>query len=207
MRAIKEMANSNNRMLAVVKHRIGGKENVKGRFHGTFTYHGNESSVPPTDIALDFARSQIYMAGMPGPSYTWSGFSNSAKGSIAEIETDRIMSIVTERLDESLVVLSHYMNWTLADVVVTVHRKALSSHPHHTAWPPNVVKLLEKQLQAKGEYAVYAAASRKLDQRIMFLKNNGVDFDRELKIFQELKVRSTEVSVHHTLACEVDILF
>ena len=34
------------------------------------------------------------------------------------------MTIVTERLDESLVVASHYMGWTLADVVVVSPRKA-----------------------------------------------------------------------------------
>lgn len=38
---------------------------------GTFTYHGNESSVPPLDIATAFARRLPYNAGMPGPSYTW----------------------------------------------------------------------------------------------------------------------------------------
>lgn len=38
---------------------------------GTFTYHGNESSVPPLDIATAFARRMPYNPGMPGPSFTW----------------------------------------------------------------------------------------------------------------------------------------
>lgn len=41
---------------------------VKGSL---FTYHGNETSVPPFAIAMAFAQNLPYKAGMPGPSFTW----------------------------------------------------------------------------------------------------------------------------------------
>jgi len=110
---------------------------------GNFAYHGNESTVPPLDIARAFAASVPYSAGMPAPSYTWSAFANSAAAAIAEVKTDRIMTIVTERLDESLLVASHYLGWSLADVVVTAPRKALSSHPKHTDWPAEAVEAMQ----------------------------------------------------------------
>jgi hypothetical protein len=50
-----------------------GGEVIKGP---TFTYHGDESTVPSEDIALAFARRLPYTAGMPGPSFTWSAFAN-----------------------------------------------------------------------------------------------------------------------------------
>lgn len=56
---------------------------------------------------------------MPGPSFTWSLFSNSATDAVNVLRGDRIMTLVTERLDESLVVTAHYMRWSLADVVNT----------------------------------------------------------------------------------------
>lgn len=36
-----------------------------------FTYHGNESSVPPLGIAMAYAKRLPYNPGMPGPSFTW----------------------------------------------------------------------------------------------------------------------------------------
>jgi hypothetical protein len=72
---------------------------------------------------------------MPGPSYTWSLFSNEVKDALAVIASNRMVSVVTERLDESLVVASHYLNWTLADMVVASHRKAQSEHPKYTMLP------------------------------------------------------------------------
>jgi hypothetical protein len=46
-------------------------------------------------------------------------FLRSPEAAVKVIKTDRLMTIVTERLMESLVVMSHYMGWSLADVVVT----------------------------------------------------------------------------------------
>jgi hypothetical protein len=43
----------------------------------------------------------------------------SPEAAVKIIKTDRMMTIVTERLMESLAVMSHYMGWSLADVVVT----------------------------------------------------------------------------------------
>jgi hypothetical protein len=35
------------------------------------------------------------------------------------MQTERIMTLVSERMDESLVVAAHYMRWSLADMVNT----------------------------------------------------------------------------------------
>lgn len=81
-----------------------------------------------------------------------------------------MMSIVVERLDESLVVASHYMEWSLADVIVVAPRKSLSSHPPPSAWPKEVLERLHKKAEDYGEYTVYNAARKKLDERITHLQ-------------------------------------
>jgi hypothetical protein len=128
----------------VQKWRLGNAKTSTEVVKGTiFTYHGDETTVPPREIAMAYAKRLPYVAGMPGPSYTWSAFAGSAELAIAEMKTDRIMTIVTERLDESLLVASHYLGWSLADVVVTAPRKALSSHPKHTDWPTEAVEAMQ----------------------------------------------------------------
>lgn len=52
----------------VVRLGMAGDGLVKGSL---FTYHGNETSVPPFEIAMAFAQNLPYKAGMPGPSFTW----------------------------------------------------------------------------------------------------------------------------------------
>jgi hypothetical protein len=52
----------------VIRLGMGGEGPVKGSL---FTYHGNETSVPPFEIAMAFAQNLPYKAGMPGPSFTW----------------------------------------------------------------------------------------------------------------------------------------
>ena len=160
-----------------------------------FTYHGNESSVPPEKIAMAYAKKMPYSAGMPGPSFTWSAFANSANSAIDVMRTDRIMTIVTERLDESLVAARHYLGWSLADVVITHPRKALSTHPKYTTWPPAVIEAMQGFLQRTGEIAVYTEANKQLDVRIKKLKAKGIDFDGDLQTLKVLKTRVTEVSI------------
>jgi hypothetical protein len=100
---------------------------------------GNESTSPPTNIAVAFANNlcysegikilvsnhlfiylfyfyislsiylSIYVIGMPGPSYTWSAFSSNLIDAIDILKSDRMVTLVTERLDESLVVSSHFL--------------------------------------------------------------------------------------------------
>lgn len=178
------------------KWRLGNSLSSSSVIKGTiFTYHGNESTVPPVEIAMAYARRLPYVAGMPGPSYTWSAFAGSAELAIEELKKDRIMTIVTERLDESLVVATYYMGWSLADVVVTAPRKALSSHPKHKDWPTEAVEAMEGFLERNGETAVYKEAVKKLDQRIVQLKSTGVDFDTELALFRSLRSRVRKVSL------------
>ena len=128
----------------VQKWRLGNAQTSTAIVKGTlFTYHGDETTAPPHEIAMAYSRRLPYIAGMPGPSYSWSAFAGSAELAIAEMKTDRIMTIVTERLDESLLVASHYLGWSLADVVVTAPRKALSSHPKHADWPAEAVAAMQ----------------------------------------------------------------
>lgn len=123
-----------------------------------------------------------------------SAFANTPNDAVKIISSDRIMTIITERLDESLVVASHYLGWSLADVVVTVHRKALSAHPKHTSWPKEAIATLQQTLIQYGEYDLYNAAAKKLNERILKLNENGVNVNNEVQILQNLRKRVTEVS-------------
>ena len=160
-------------------------------FVGTlFTYHGNEKTVPPHDIAHDFVTRVVLSHGMPGPSLTWSTFSNDLGDAIAEVKKDRIMTLVTERLDESLVVARHYMGWTLADVVVVSPRKARSRHPPVSAWPKDVVTRMRTKLSNYGEFDVYDAGNAKLDSRITDLENRGkANVTAEVALLRSIRSR------------------
>lgn len=141
----------------------GGKnETIEGSL---FRYHGDESTVPPFDIAISYARHLPYRPGMPGPSYTWSAYGRSPKEAIDgfdELLSDVIQSqqeslfdkisslnllwnphemnelksqkvphilpVITERLDESLIVLSEHLKWSIADMVNVMTRKVLLFH-------------------------------------------------------------------------------
>ena len=166
-----------------------------------FKYHGLENTPPPYDIAMYYANHSVYRTGMPGPSYTWSAYADNLSDALDILKSDRICTIVLERLAESLVVAVHYLNWSLADVVVTKHRKALSSHPKHTAWPKPAVDLLVSQFNAPehGEYAMYNASLLKLNERIERLTRQGVDVPAEVVKLNMLQKRVTEVRILHVL--------
>jgi len=173
-----------------IRFRLGQDSVDTGMVKGPlFTYHGNESTVPPKEIAMAFANRLPYIAGMPGPSYTWSTFAKDKEDAEAVIMSDRIMTIVTERLDESLVVARHYLNWSLADVVVSKVRKALSAHPKPSDWPKEAVDTLTRKLKDSGEISIYEAASKKLDQRISSLSEKGINVTIEVALLQEIRSR------------------
>lgn len=46
---------------------------------------------------------------MPGPSLSYSAFSNKLQDALEIVKSDRMATVVVERLDESLVVASHYL--------------------------------------------------------------------------------------------------
>ena len=158
-------------------------------------YHGNESTPPPEHIALRFAQSPPYSSNGPTParwfvaSHSWSLFSNTVGAAVQVIESGRIACLVTERLDESLVILSHHMAWSLADVVVTKSRKAQSPHPSADAWPKRAVKALRASLEVAGEYQVYAAANADLDRRRSALERSGVAVQAEIELLRALRTR------------------
>eukprot|EP01032_Pedospumella_encystans_P005257 gene5257-6251_t len=132
---------------------------------------------------------------MPGPSYTWSAFANNIEDAVRVVNSDRICTVVLERLQESLVVASHVLGWSLADMVVVKHRKALSSHPKAEEWPEEAVQMLRRQLNAPniGEYRLYNASVAKLDQRIQVLKMIGVDIEGEMNTLKVLQRRASEI--------------
>ena len=103
------------------------------------------------------------------------------------------MSLVLERLDESLVVMTHYLGWSLADAVVVMAKKALSSHPTTAEWPIEGIKLVDKVLSKFGENAVYNAAVKKLDQRITQLSRDGVNVTAEVEELRRLRSLAVEV--------------
>eukprot|EP01038_Epipyxis_sp_PR26KG_P012519 gene12519-16791_t len=188
----------------VVSNRIGKYRSNSSLILGKkFTYHGDEYTVPPMDIANRYAKNLAYTAGMPGPSYTWSGFSNNVQDGLKIIESNRIMTVILERLDESLVVLAHDFGWSLADVVVTKHRKALSSHPKSISWPANITQIMKNRLIDKGEYAIYDASTKKLDERIKLLDQNGVDFKNEVQTLKYLRKRVSEICLKNDTYLDV----
>ena len=152
-----------------------------------FYYHGDELTPPPEDIAIQYAKRLPLNEEMPGPSYTWSAFSNNAKSTVNIVKTDRVMTIVLERMDESLVALAHYLNWSLGDIVITVPRKSLSKHPKAEDWPRSAINLLKESLKSKGEYDVYNAVDAKLTERVSALNKNGYNIAEEIKLLQLIK--------------------
>ena len=141
--------------LATRHSKARGDMDDEGYNGNLFRYHGNESTVPSDAIAEEFAQRVFLSHGMPGPSATSAAFAQSPAGAVKVIEGDRIMTVVAERMTESLVVARHYLGWSLADVVVVSPRKALSQHPGYDKWPVAVVDKLRRKLENIGEYSVY----------------------------------------------------
>lgn len=164
-----------------------------------FVYHGNETTAPSEKIALKYSRNLPYSTKGPTvkrflvASHSWSLFATSPHDCARIVASDRMITLVNERFDESLVVLSHHLNWTLADVVVTLSRKALSSHPKADAWPTKAVDQLKSKLAQNGEYEVYKAAVNKLDQRILELRGAGVNVHSEVLTLRRLRSRVVDL--------------
>ena len=150
-----------------IGYRLGEKkfldESNKTIVGPLFTYHGDESTAPPFDIAINYANNLPYRAGMPGPSFTWSAYGQSTKEAIKGLhellydviqsqpqtflekissinilgnfntemnelkndEVTRIFPVITERLDESLIALSEFLHWSIADMVNVMTRKVI----------------------------------------------------------------------------------
>ena len=92
---------------------------------GIFLYHGDEMTAPSEDIALQYAKRLPYREGMPGPSYTWSAYASGAEDAVRAMERGEVAPVVTERMDEALVVLADVFGWSLADMVLVMPRKVL----------------------------------------------------------------------------------
>ena len=66
--------------------------------------------------------SRIYTSGMPGPSLSWSSFSNSAEDASSRFLpqwkhnwSPQVLPMILEKLDESLVLMCDYLGWPLSD--------------------------------------------------------------------------------------------
>ncbi len=182
---------------SITKRQSIGSTNSTSPVNGNlFFYHGDELTPPPEDIAITYAKKLPLSVAMPGPSYTWSAFSNNFQSAVSIIKTDRIMTIVLERMDESLVALAHYLNWSLGDIVITVPRKSLSKHPKAKDWPSSAIKLLTENLKNKGEYDVYNAGDAKLTERINILNKNGYNVAEEIKLLQLIKEKVSNICLN-----------
>ena len=100
-----------------------------------------------------------------------------------------MFTMVTERMEESLVALRHYLGWQLADVVVTKQRKALSKHPKPRDWPENAVQMLNSSLIQLGEWATYQLSHELLEKELNNLRGKGVDIEKEIHMLKALQVR------------------
>lgn len=163
-----------------------------------FNYHGNEKTVPPLKYALEYAERFPYKKQINGPSFTWSLFASDPNEAVSIIQSDRMVTLVLERLDESLIVARHYLNWSLADIVVTMYRKALSSHPKYHEWPSDAIDLIKTKLNNTGEYAIYNASNHKLNERIENLKSKGVNVHKEVQQLKELKSKVSPLCTNET---------
>jgi hypothetical protein len=117
--------------------RIEQTHNLTHPRKGRFVYHGDERTVPPLDLAISYSSNLPYHPGMPGPSNTWSCYANSVDDAIRGLHEMaptnnlevgshyRMAPIILERLDESLIILSHHLEWSIADVINVVPRKVL----------------------------------------------------------------------------------
>ena len=169
---------------------------VKGTEDKHFFYHGDPFTSPTHDIAISYAKNLPYNVGMPGPSFSWSAFGSTLENGIEYLKVGHVSPLILERLDESLVVLSHYLGWSLADVVIVKPRKALSQHPGAKQWPQDAITLLRNQLTISGEYEFYEAADALLSSKIAAIKADNVDFDGEVFLLKALRTRATEVSTY-----------
>jgi hypothetical protein len=218
---------SDHRMLEATL-KLGSLQDTSPVEGGLFHYHGNEKTVPQVSYALDYVQNLPYMAGMPGPSYTWSAFANNVKSSVNRIlypdnpllndlplhypnfhtqnhtssnvaalsqgTTLPMMTIVLERMAESLVVLRHHLGWSLADVIYIKQRKSLSSHPKARDWPKDAVALLQNTMERNGEMGVYNASIVALNNRIRVLEQVfHVNISDEVRQFHVLRRRVSEI--------------
>jgi len=142
---------------------------------------------------MAYASSLPYREGMPGPSKVWSTISDSRTGALRYMDSPELMTLVLERLDDSLVAARHYLGWTVGDMVHVKARKALSSHPKAKDWPQAAVKRLRLAVDERGETAVYNKANARLDERMKALTASGVDLKAEVALLRQLRSRAQEV--------------
>jgi hypothetical protein len=161
-----------------------------------FSYHGNESSVPGPEMARAYSSRLPFIEGNyegSGPSYSYSAFAKTSASAVQEVRRDRMVTLVLERLDESLVVMAAYLQWSLADVVVAKARKTQSTHPAPDEWPKDGITVISEKLVAAGEVAVYDAANTKLDERIAALRG----FEARLLLLRALRQNVTKVRLYY----------
>ena len=169
--------------------KIGKESDEDAPIKRIFLYHGNENTSPNSEIAEKFARNLPYNNGMPGPTVTWTAFAHKKEAAFDKMRHGNMFTMVTERMDESLIALRHYLGWQLADVVVTKQRKALSKHPKVTDWPENAVQILNASLVDLGEWETYRLSHELLDRELENLRTTGVNIEKEINMLKSLQAR------------------
>lgn len=160
---------------------------INGSVRGTFLYHGLEGTAPSLEVMKEFVKAFPYKVGAPGPSYSYSAFTNDSASAVKEVSSERMVTMVLERMDESLIVLAHQLHWSLADLITVMPRKALSAHPTPRHWPPEGVAMLKQKLIEAGEFAVYDAAVNKLNSRVAAMTARGINITHEVKLLHDLR--------------------
>jgi hypothetical protein len=116
-------------------------------------------------------------------------------------ELDRVMTVVIERPDESLV--SPASIWGgLVDGGVTVHRKALHRIRKRKAWPPDAIEKSNHLLRDQRE-KIYSAAKNSLNNVLQLWRGlELVSIEDEVKLLaKDLRTRVTKV-MHMSMYCE-----
>jgi hypothetical protein len=165
---------------------------------GTYSYNGDEESVPSLAYAMQYASNlnRFYKVGSPGPAFTWSLLSGSFDESTKHMRSGAVVPLLLERLDESLIALRHEMGWSIADIVILLPRKALSKHPRASDWPREAVEVLNSSLHRMKEFDFYETTRSALQKRVDHLSLSGVDFALELEVLRALRSRVTEVRTY-----------
>ncbi len=115
------------------------------------------------------------------------------------MKDNRVVPLILEQLDESLIVLMHSFGWTLADIVVVKPRKALSQHPTYEKWPQLAIQEMNRSLHAAHEYEFYDAARQLLNEQISTLSSQGINIQDEILQLKALRERVGKVI--HLASC------
>lgn len=104
----------------------------------------------------------------------------------ANIRQHYLLTGITERFDEFLVLLAHIMGWSLADITYTRNNVTLN-HPGRKNAPENIVNEIERHNEF--DRRLYEYTNVLFEEKI---KDYGSDFTQHLLLFQQLNEIGTK---------------